>query len=62
MSNDESMADENEPRLAHGTEPNTALCQRCGAEFDWTKDTCPECSWDKSQWVSGGRFGLGRSD
>lgn len=58
---DESTSDENEPRLAHGTEPDTALCQRCSEEFEWTEDACPECGWEKAEWVTGGRYGLGRS-
>ncbi len=58
---DESTSAEDEPKLARGTEPHTALCQRCGAEFEWTDDSCPECGWDKSGWVSGDRYGLGRS-
>lgn len=61
MSDDESMSDEDEPKLAHGTEPHTALCQHCGEEFEWTEDTCPECGWEKSEWISGGRYGLERS-
>jgi ribosomal protein L37E len=61
MTDDDSTSAEDEPKLAHGTEPDTALCQRCGAEFEWTSDSCPECGWDKSAWVSDGRYGLGGS-
>lgn len=61
MSGNDSMSDEDEPKLAKGTEPHTALCQQCGAEFEWTNDSCPECGWEKSAWVSAGRYSLGRS-
>lgn len=52
------MADENEPRLAEDTTPQTALCQNCSQEFDWRKETCPHCGWDKNEWSSSGRYGL----
>lgn len=62
MPEDESMSDEDEPKLAKGTEPHTALCQRCGGEFEWTNNTCPQCGWEKSEWVSEGRYGLSGSE
>ncbi|MFB6105548.1 MAG: hypothetical protein ABEJ70_01115 [Halobacteriaceae archaeon] len=35
-------------------------CQRCGREFDWAADACPDCGWDRATWVAGGRYDLGR--
>lgn len=52
------MMDENQPRLSDDTAPHMALCQRCTEEFDWRKDTCPHCGWEKDEWASSGRYGL----
>ncbi len=51
---------ENEPRLSDDSSPNTALCQNCDEEFDWQRDSCPHCGWDKSEWVAAGRYGLAK--
>jgi ribosomal protein L37E len=48
-------------RVAETNEPETNECQRCSTEFDWHRDTCPECGWDKSEWVASGRYGLSKS-
>lgn len=36
-------------------------CQRCGTEFDWRDETCPNCGWNAAAWVAGGRYDLGRA-
>lgn len=48
-------------KLAEDRPPRTVLCQRCSEEFDWQADTCPECGWEKTEWIESGRYGLGSS-
>lgn len=50
--------DENEPHHSEDTSPNTALCQNCNQEFDWRKQECPHCGWQKDEWVENDRYGL----
>ncbi|PSP65658.1 hypothetical protein BRC77_00455 [Halobacteriales archaeon QH_8_64_26] len=53
--------EEDGPRLAEGKEPDMNLCQHCSTEFDWNDDQCPECGWNKAEWVECGRYGLSKS-
>jgi ribosomal protein L37E len=53
--------DDEDRKLAEDRQPRTVLCQRCSEEFDWEKDTCPECGWEKTEWIESGRYGLGSS-
>jgi hypothetical protein len=35
-------------------------CLGCGATIDHAADECPECGWQRSEWVADGRYGLAR--
>lgn len=53
------MASNDGRQLADDTHPRLVNCQKCSAEFDWQEAQCPECGWDRSEWVENGRYGLG---
>ena len=55
------MAEDDERRLAEDRPPRMVQCQRCSEAFDWRKETCPHCGWEKSEWTDQGRYGLAKS-
>lgn len=55
------MPDDDERQLAEDSPPRMVLCQRCSEEFDWQKDSCPHCGWDRADWTERGRYGLAKS-
>ena len=55
------MTDDDERRLAEDSPPRMVLCQRCSNEFDWREDTCPDCGWNKDEWIDQNRYGLATS-
>ncbi|MGQ5516519.1 hypothetical protein [Halococcus saccharolyticus] len=55
------MPDDDERQLAEDSPPRMVLCQRCSEEFDWQKDSCPHCGWDRVDWTERGRYGLAKS-
>jgi ribosomal protein L37E len=56
------MSENDDRKLAEDRPPRAVNCQRCSEEFDWHEATCPNCGWDKEEWASEGRYGLGKSD
>ncbi|WP_435077562.1 hypothetical protein [Halococcus sp. AFM35] len=56
------MPEEDNRKLAKDRPPRTVNCQWCSEAFDWRKNTCPNCGWDKGEWASEGRYGLGKSE
>jgi ribosomal protein L37E len=55
------MAEDENRKLADDRHPEEVKCQRCSQEFDWKLDRCPECGWEKTEWIESGRYGLGGS-
>lgn len=55
------MPEDTERRLAEDSPPQMVMCQWCSKEFDWHKDTCPHCGWDKDEWANQDRYGLAKS-
>jgi ribosomal protein L37E len=55
------MPDEEERALADDVPPRMVDCQRCSEEFDWQRDECPGCGWNKREWAESGRYGLSKS-
>lgn len=53
------MVANDDRQLADDPHPRMVNCQKCSAEFDWREGTCPECGWEKDEWVENGRYGLG---
>lgn len=45
-------------RRAMATSSKSRPCQKCSTVFDWSKDECPNCGWDKQDWIDDGRYGL----
>jgi hypothetical protein len=58
----EPMSEEDSRKLAEDRPPRMVNCQWCSEAFDWRKNTCPNCGWDKGEWASGGRYGLAKSE
>lgn len=35
-------------------------CLGCGEPFDWSEEVCPDCGWDRSEWIDRDRHGLAK--
>lgn len=55
------MTTDKDRQLADDRSPRMVKCQWCSGEFDWRKDTCPHCGWEKAEWTEQGRYGLAKS-
>jgi rRNA maturation endonuclease Nob1 len=55
------MSDGDSRKLAEDRPARMVNCQWCSEKFDWREDTCPNCGWNKDEWASEGRYGLGKS-